>query len=93
MWIKILRDKQTKEIILRTAANYLIAIDALNKANESDMISVEQYADAMQHVTDNSIEIANMVGGLKGIIMINDIVKSKTNKLRLHYGTKDRRDI
>ena len=92
--MRIIKKKKIKEAILRTAANHIVALDALNKAHEKDAISVKQYADAVQHITDNSVEIASAVGGLKGIAMINDIVNSKMNKLRrTDNGTKDRRDI
>ena len=80
--MRIIRDKQIKEVILRIAANHIIALDTLNKANDKDVMTVEQYADAVHHITDNSVEIASAVGGLKGIAMINDIVNSKMNKLR-----------
>ena len=80
--MKIIRDKQIKEVILRIAANYIIALDALNKAHDKDAMTVEQYADAVQHITDNSVECAKLIGGLKGIVMLDRIVKSKMNKLR-----------
>lgn len=80
--MRIIKNKQIKEIILRTAANHIVALDALNKAHEKDAISVKQYADAVHHITDNSVEIASIVGGLKGIAMINEIVKTKMDKLR-----------
>lgn len=75
--MKLIKNKQIKEIILRTSANYIIALDALNKAHDKDILSVEQYADAVQHITDNSIEIASAIGGLKGIAMINDIINNR----------------
>ena len=88
--MKILKRKQIKELILKASANYLIALDALRKACEKDMISVEQYVDAVDHITDNSIRIASIVGGLKGIAMMNEIIQSKMGKLN---GTEDRRSI
>lgn len=75
--MRIIRKKQIKRTILRTAANYIIALDALNKAHENDILSVEQYADAVQHITDNSVEIASTIGGLKGIAMIHDIINNR----------------
>lgn len=75
--MRIIRKKQIKETILRTAAIYIIALDALNKAHENDILSVEQYADAVQHITDNSVEIASAIGGLKGIAMIHDIINNR----------------
>lgn len=75
--MRIIRKKQIKGTILRTAANYIIALDALNKAHVNNILSVEQYTDAVQHITDNSVEIASAIGGLKGIAMINDIINNR----------------
>lgn len=80
--MKIIRNKQIREAILRIAANHIIALDALNKAHEKDAMTVAQYADTVQHITDNSVECAKLIGGLKGIVMLDRIVKSKMNKLR-----------
>lgn len=77
--MKIIRDKQIKEVILRIAANHIIALDALKKDNN---MTVEQYADAVQHLTDNSVELAKLIGGLKGIAMLDGIVNRKIDKLR-----------
>ena len=40
------------------------------------------YADAVQHLTDNSVELAKLIGGLKGIAMLDGIVNRKIDKLR-----------
>lgn len=80
--MRIIRNKQIREAIFRIAANHIIALDTLNKANDKDVMTVEQYADAVQHITDNSVELAQLIGGLKGIVMLDRIVKSKMNKLR-----------
>ena len=92
--MKIIRNKQIREAIFRIAANYIIALDTLNKAHDKDAITVEQYADAVQHITANSVECAKLIDGLKGIAMLDGIVKSKMNKSRRNdNGAKDRRDI
>lgn len=88
--MKILRNKQIKEIISRVAANHIITLDALNKAHNKDAISVEQYADSVQHLTDNTVEVVIATGGIKGLAMVNGLIESKMRKL---YGTKDRRNI
>lgn len=80
--MKIIRNKQIREAIFRIAANHIIALDALNKAHEKDSMTVEQYADAVEHLTDNSVECAKLIGGQKGIVMLDIIVKNKMNKLR-----------
>ena len=78
--MKLIKNKQIKETILRESANYIIALDALDKALDKHALSIEQYMDAVQHVTDNTVEIASAVGGLKGIAMMNEIVKSKLTR-------------
>ena len=80
--MRIIRNKQIREAIFRISANHIIALNALNEAHDKDAMTVEQYADAVQHITDNSVECAQLIGGLKGIVMLDRIVKSKMNKLR-----------
>ena len=80
--MRIIRNKQIREAIFRIAANYIIALDGLHKAHEKDSMTIEQYADSVQHLTDNSVECAKLIGGLKGIAMLDGIVKRKMNKLR-----------
>lgn len=80
--MRIIRNKQIRGTIFRIAANHIIALDTLNKAHDKDVMTVEQYADAVQHITDNSVECAKLIGGLKGIAMLDGIVKRKMNKLR-----------
>lgn len=51
--------------------------DALSKASLADKISVKQYADAIQHLTDNTVNTASAIGGLKGLNLINEIIQKK----------------
>lgn len=39
-------------------------------------MSIQQYADAMQRLVDNPVESAKIVGGLKGINTLNEIVSN-----------------
>ena len=75
--MRIIRDKKIREAIYRISANYIIAKDALDKAHGADKMSLERYADAIQHITDNAIESASLIGGLRGINLINEIIKKK----------------
>lgn len=75
--MRIIKNKTIRESIYRIAANYIIAKDALNKAHDADKMSVKQYADAIQHLTDNTVNIASAIGGLKGLNLINEIVQEK----------------
>lgn len=72
--MKLLTNKQIKQAILRIAANHIIAVDALYRT--SSLMSIQQYADAMQRLVDNSVESAKIVGGLKGINTLNEIVSN-----------------
>ena len=75
--MRIIKNKTIRESIYRIAANYIIAKDALDKAHDADKMSVKQYADAIQHLTDNTVNTASAIGGLKGLILINEIIKKK----------------
>ena len=75
--MRVIRNKTIRESIYRIAANYIIAKDALDKAHDADKISVKQYADAIQHLTDNTVNTVSAIGGLKGLILINEIIKKK----------------
>lgn len=75
--MRILRNKQVREIVARVAANYFIALDALHKAHENDSLTLGQYTVAVSHLTDNTANIAKLAGGLDGLIELDKIVKSK----------------
>lgn len=75
--MRIIKNKTVRESIYRIAGNYMIAKDALDKAHDANKISVEQYADAIQHLTDNTVNIASAIGGLKGLNLINEIIQKK----------------
>lgn len=72
--MRIIKNKTIRESINRIAANYIMAKDALDKALDTDKMSVKQYADAIQHLTDNTVNTASAIGGLKGLNLINEIV-------------------
>ena len=84
--MKLLSNKQIKQVILRIAANHIIAIDTLHRT--SNLMSVQQYTDVTQHLTDNSIESARIVGGLKGISMLNKIVEKEMHTISSRYVNK-----
>ena len=75
--MRIIRNKTIRESIYRIVANYIIAKDALNKAHDADKISIKQYGDAIQHLTDNTVNTVSAIGGLKGLILLNKIIKKK----------------
>lgn len=75
--MRIIRNKTIRESIYRLAANYVIAKDALDKAHNADKMSIEQYDDAIQHLTDNTVNTVSAIGGLKGLILMDEIMKKK----------------
>lgn len=73
--MKILRNKQIDKVIHRIVANHIMAKDAFKRAFEADNLSVKEYASAIEHLTDNTIESATILGGSEGAFRINDILK------------------
>jgi len=80
--MKILTSKQVNDALNRIAANYLITVDALEKANLADEIDIRQFMDATEHLTDNSLELANIIGGTKGMLQLNSRIESYRRKLK-----------
>lgn len=76
--MKIIRNKTIRESVYRIAANYIIAKDALDKAHDADKMSLKQYDDAIQHLTDNTVNTVSAIGGLKGLILVNEIIKKES---------------
>ena len=75
--MRILSNKRIREIVAREAANYLIALDALNKAHGKGSLTPGQYTVAVSHLSDNAANIAKLAGGLEGMNELDKIVKSK----------------
>lgn len=77
--MKILSSKQVNNAINRIAANQLIAEDALKRAHEADKLSLGEFSDATLHLADNSIELASIIGGIKGISKLDEIFERYRN--------------
>ena len=73
--MKILNNEKIKDSLNRIVANYIIAYDALKKAD----MSVKSYADATEHLIDNTITIANNLGGIKAIYYVNNLIAEYEN--------------
>jgi hypothetical protein len=69
--MEIIRKKQIKSILNKVAANYLIGIDALKKAD----MEAKDFVDAENHLSDNTIDIAKSLDGMRGVNFVNDFVK------------------
>ena len=69
--MKIIKDSTGRNAILLIAANYIIAEDVLKNAK----LSEDEYLDIIGKITENSISLAEIVSGEKGIIRLGDIIE------------------
>lgn len=65
--MKIIKSKKQHELALRIVANYLIGKDAICQASTGDSMTIEQATDAIDHLTQNTIEILTGIVGLDGL--------------------------
>ena len=63
--MRILSKKDVDEILKRITANEIICAEYLNDA------------DALAHMVDNNMEIAYLVGDIKGMIKIQNTLKKR----------------
>lgn len=75
--MRILSNKKVKEIVAREAANYLIALDALDRALLNGLLTPTMHNNATEHLLNNTATIINLVGGLDNLKELDKIVKSK----------------
>lgn len=75
--MKLLRNREQKEILMRIAANHLMARKVADRLHDTTEMSCEEYFEYVEHLTDNTAEAASLVGGIKGIMMVKSIVESK----------------
>lgn len=73
--MKVIKSKKQHELALRIVANYLIGKDAICRASTGDSMTMEQVTDALDHLTQNTIEI------LIGIVGLGDL-EYYTNRVR-----------
>ena len=66
--MKILSKKDVDEILKRITANEIICAEYLNNA------------DALVQMVDNNMEIAYLVGNLKGMLKIQNTLKKRFGK-------------
>ena len=74
--MKIIGNKKQHQLALQIVANYLIGKDALNRANADGSLSMEQWDDAITHLTKNTNELLTAIIGVDGL-------KYYTNKYEL----------
>ena len=75
--MKLLRKKEQKEILMRIAANYIMAKKVIDKLHETDRIYSDLYFNYVEHLISNTADVANLVAGVSGMIMVQGIVDSK----------------
>lgn len=70
--MKIIKDSTGRRAILLIAANYIIAEDILKNAK----LSEDEYLDIIGKITENSISLAEIVSGQKGIIRLSEVIEN-----------------
>ena len=75
--MKVLRKKQQKEILMRIAANHIMARKIADKLHDTTEMSCEEYFEYVEHLTDNTVKSSSLVGGLNGMMMVKSIIESK----------------
>lgn len=75
--MKILNKKEQHSVAMRIIANYMIATDALKKCD----MSVPEYIDAIEHLTENTIESLTKVVGLGGLMFYTNKFNLATIKI------------
>ena len=75
--MKILRKKEQKEILMRIAANHIIAKNAIDRLHNTTEMSVEEYAHFVESLTDNTVRSASLIAGFYGLGFVEAALKSK----------------
>lgn len=75
--MKILRRKEQKEILMRIAANHIIAKNAIDRLHNTTEMSVEEYAHFVESLTDNTVRSASLIAGFYGLGFVEEALKSK----------------
>lgn len=75
--MKILTKKEQKAILMRIAANHIMAKKIIDKLHETDRIDSDMYFDYVEHLISNTADAANIVAGMSGMIMVKSIIDTK----------------
>ena len=75
--MKILTKKEQKAILMRIAANHIMAKKVIDKLHETDRIDSDLYFDYVEHLINNTADVANLVAGMSGMIMVKCIIDTK----------------
>ena len=79
--MKILTKKEQKGILMRIAANHIMAKKVIDKLHETNRIDSDLYFDYVEHLISNTADVANLVAGMSGMIMVQCIIDSKEQQL------------
>jgi len=66
--MKFIGTKKQSKLATQVVANYLIGKDAINRACISRALGLKEYDDAIQHITDNTIDLLIGLVGFKGML-------------------------
>ena len=75
--MKILKKKEQKEILMRIAANHIMARKIADRLHDTTEMSCEEYFEYVEHLTDNTVKASCLVGGLSGMMMVKSMVESE----------------
>jgi hypothetical protein len=79
--MKILTKKEQKAILIRIAANHIMAKKIIDKLHEVDRIDSDAYCDYVEHLISNTADAANLVAGMSGMIAVKCFIDSKEQQL------------
>lgn len=73
--MKLLTNKKQDEALARIAAMYVMARKAINGVKE------ENHLDYLDKLIDNASQLANIVGGISGMIAVKEMNESVSENL------------
>lgn len=79
--MKILTKKEQKALLMIIAANYIIAKKVIDKLHKTDRIDVDLYLDYVDTLISNTADVANLVAGMSGMIVVKSIIDSEGDGL------------
>ena len=77
--MKLLTKKKQNEALARIAAMYVMARKAINGVKE------ENHLDYIDKLIDNASELANIIGGIGGMIAVKEMAESVSDDLYKEY--------
>ena len=75
--MKLLTKKEQNEILKRLIANHIIAQYTLDNSD----IDAQKYCDSTECLIKNTCDIANLVGGMKAILVVQKEIERRMKSL------------